>query len=133
MLIRVDKLLWGPLLRGERSRSKMSNEPQGRRIVAVTNNGWLKNNNRPCDLRLLPRCRAKAKSTGSGCGNPAMKGKRVCWIHGGRSKGPRTREGLSRSKSANLRHGHYRKEKLERRKYFNSMVRECRKLILTMK
>ena len=95
----------------------------------MKNLGWLKNNNTPCDLRLLPRCMAKAKSTGLGCSNPAMRGKRVCWIHGGRSTGPKTRGGLLKSKSANLKHGNYTKENFERRRNFNSLIRKCRKFI----
>lgn len=99
----------------------------------MNNLGCLKNNNPPCDLRLLPRCSAKAKSSGKRCGNPAMRDKRVCWIHGGRSTGPRTKEGLLRSQSANLKHGSYTKENLEQRKKINSMFRECRKFISAIK
>ena len=35
----------------------------------------------------LPRCKAKAKSSGERCKLPAMKGKEVCRVHGGHSKG----------------------------------------------
>lgn len=58
-------------------------QPQGPRSRL----GQLRNGNTPCDLSQLPRCAATAKSTGRRCGNPAMKGKRVCFIHGGRSPG----------------------------------------------
>ncbi len=47
----------------------------------------LKNGAIPCDLRSLPRCTATAKSTKKRCGQIAVKGKKVCWLHGGRSKG----------------------------------------------
>jgi len=99
----------------------------------VNNHGWLKNDNPPCDLRLLPRCAARAKSSGKRCGNPAMRGKRVCWIHGGRSTGPRTTQGMLRSKVANLKHGYYAKDFLERRKKLNSLIRECRKFLSEIK
>jgi hypothetical protein len=95
----------------------------------LKNLGFLKNNNPPCDLSLLPRCMAKAKSSGKRCGNPAMRGKRVCWIHGGKSTGPRTEEGLLRSKSANLKHGKYTKDILENRKKLNSLIRGYRKFL----
>ena len=40
-----------------------------------------------------------------------------CRFHGGKSTGPRTPEGLERSKRANLKHGHYSREaKAERRR-----------------
>ncbi len=35
--------------------------------------GWLKSGGTPCDIRALPKCQAKAKSTGQRCGNIAMK------------------------------------------------------------
>lgn len=99
----------------------------------MKNLGWLKNNNSPCDLRLLPRCVARSKSSGQRCSNPAMRGKRVCWIHGGRSTGPRTRAGLLRSKSANLKHGNYTQENFERRKKINYLIREYRKFLSEIK
>jgi hypothetical protein len=99
----------------------------------MKNLGWLKNNNAPCDLRLLPRCMAKAKSSGKRCGNPAMRNKRVCWIHGGRSTGPKTPDSLLRSKSANLKHGNYTKDVLEQRKNINSLIRDYRKFLSDIK
>lgn len=44
--------------------------------------GWMRAYNR--DRRpLLPRCNATAKSTGRPCGNPAIKGRSKCRLHGG--------------------------------------------------
>ena len=60
---------------------KKGKQPHGKRL------GWLKNGGIPCDIRSLPKCQAKAKSTGKRCGNIAMKNKRVCYIHGGKSPG----------------------------------------------
>jgi hypothetical protein len=43
-------------------------------------------------LRSAPRCRAKAKSTGERCKCPAVRGWRVCRVHGargGHAAGPR--------------------------------------------
>jgi hypothetical protein len=50
-----------------------------------------------------PRCGAKCRD-GHPCKGPAMLAGR-CRIHGGRSTGPRTAEGLERSRKANWRHG----------------------------
>ena len=59
------------------------------------------------DFRDMPKCQAKAKNTGQRCKNVAMKGKRVCYLHGGKSTGAKTEQGKRRSKYARLRHGDY--------------------------
>ena len=55
------------------------------------------------------RCSARSKRTKLRCGAPAMKGKRVCRTHGGKSTGPRTEQGKANSAKANLKHGKYTK------------------------
>jgi hypothetical protein len=51
------------------------------------------------------QCAAKSKRSQLQCGKAAMRGKRVCHIHGGRSTGARTESGKRRSREANLHHG----------------------------
>jgi len=51
------------------------------------------------------RCQAKAKRTQQQCLLPAITGKRVCRVHGGRSRGPATKEGRKRCRAAKLIHG----------------------------
>lgn len=51
------------------------------------------------------RCGAQRRDGGS-CQQPSMPNGR-CRLHGGKSTGPTTLEGLERSRSANWRHGHY--------------------------
>jgi hypothetical protein len=87
-------------------RKKKRNQPQGQRSPY----GWLKNNNPPCDIRALPKCRAKSKTTGIRCGNGAMRGKRVCWIHGGRSPG------APKGNRNAIKHGRYTSRKIIERK-----------------
>ena len=58
------------------------------------------------------QCQAKAKSTQQQCRRPALSGKRVCKLHGGRSTGPRTPEGRQRCAAAKTVHGN---ESTERR------------------
>ncbi len=53
----------------------------------------------------FPRCGARSKRTGLPCLQPAIHGKKRCRLHGGKSTGPRTPEGLARSQQANWRHG----------------------------
>jgi hypothetical protein len=64
----------------------------------------------------IRKCGAHARSSGRPCEAPAMRNGR-CRFHGGKSTGPRTPEGLERSKRANWKHGRYSAEaKQERRK-----------------
>ena len=51
------------------------------------------------------RCRAKAKRSGVRCQSPAMRGKDVCRIHGGKSRGPTSEEGRRRCAEAKTVHG----------------------------
>ena len=55
-----------------------------------------------------PRCGARSKRTGKPCRGAAMPNGRK--LHGGKSTGPRTMEGLERSRRANWKHGHFSRE-----------------------
>ena len=46
------------------------------------------------------RCQAKSKRTKQQCRAPAIKGKRVCKTHGGKSTGPQTQAGRQRCADA---------------------------------
>jgi len=61
------------------------------------------------------RCGAKTRK-GTACQRPANKRNGRCRLHGGASTGPRTEEGRARISEANLRHGRYTKDKLEKRR-----------------
>lgn len=52
------------------------------------------------------RCQATSKRSRLQCGSPAVSGKHVCFIHGGRSTGPRTEAGKARIAAALTVHGH---------------------------
>jgi hypothetical protein len=69
------------------------------------------------DLGLAPRCDARTRA---GCPRraPATHGKRRCRMHGGRSTGPRTAEGLARLRAARTVHGRYNAE----RRAFNRCI-----------
>ena len=85
---------------------------------------WILNNgDKPLDLRTLPRCNAKAKSSGKRCGNPAMKGKKVCYLHGGKSKGAPIG-----NRNA-LKHGNFTAEAFKRRYYLRMLLKQSKVLI----
>jgi hypothetical protein len=65
--------------------------------------GRLKNGNRSGDFLAAPRCGAHTRC-GAACRQPAMPNGR-CRMHGGLSTGPRTPEGLARSRRARWKHG----------------------------
>ena len=52
-------------------------------------------------------CWARCKRTGWPCRNPAVKGKERCRMHGGKSTGAETKEGIDRIKVASTKHGAY--------------------------
>ncbi len=59
---------------------------------------------------ICQRCQAKSKRTKLQCAAPALKGKRVCKTHGGRSTGPRTEAGRQRCAEAKTVHGRETRE-----------------------
>ena len=72
------------------------------------------------DPSTAPRCGARTR-VGRGCRAPAMvnpvTGNRVrCRMHGGASTGPRTPEGMERSRKADWRHGGYSAERQKLRR-----------------
>src|SRR5919204_1713244 len=78
-----------------------------------------------------PRCGGRSKRTGKPCRAAAMPNGR-CKIHGSKSTGPRTPEGLERSRRANWKHGYFSREaKAERSRLRAAMLvlRDLRDLI----
>lgn len=90
--------------------------------------GWLKNGNPPGDLAGVLRCGANAKRTGQSCRAPAMANGR-CRLHGGKSTGPKTQEGLERSRAANLRHGFYSASERAARKDAMELIKRARQTL----
>ena len=74
-----------------------------------------------------PRCGARNRAGGS-CRAPAMANGR-CRLHGGKSTGPITCEGLERSRKANWRHGHYSAEARAQRTKARAELRTLRDLM----
>lgn len=85
--------------------------------------GWvLRNGNTPGDPSTAPRCGARTRR-GTPCQCPAIRGRRRCRLHGGRSTGPRTAAGLARIRAANMRSGRYSKEHLALERRLNAFQR----------
>lgn len=96
---------------------KMSNEPHAPgRQAALKQAG------------AAARCGAKARREGgSPCGQPAMANGR-CRLHGGKSTGPRTPEGLKSSRRARWKHGYYSARAKAERADARATMRELRDL-----
>jgi hypothetical protein len=71
-------------------------------------------------LRDAPRCHATAKSTGERCRCPAVRGWRVCRVHGAGGGQPAGKAHPS------WKHGMRSREWVEMRRSVNEMVREAR-------
>ncbi len=78
-----------------------------------------------------PRCRARNRAGGSCCA-PAMANGR-CRLHGGKSTGPITCEGLERSRKANWKHGHYSAEAKAARAEARAETAALRKMLKEMR
>jgi hypothetical protein len=73
-----------------------------------------------------PRCQASSKRTKQQCKSPAIKGKRVCAIHGGKSTGPKTDAGRQRCAAAKTTQGG--RESREQRRVRAEKFRELKEL-----
>src|SRR5262249_21268616 len=79
-----------------------------------------------------PRCGARSKRTGKPCRAAAMPNGR-CKVHGGKSTGPRTPEGLERSRRANWKHGHFSREAKAERSRVRAAILALRDLCDSIK
>lgn len=69
------------------------------------------------------RCHAKAKRTGQPCKAPAVRGWRVCRMHGARGGPPRGRA------HPNYRHGGRSKDVVDLRMKVNALVRSAQNVV----
>ena len=76
------------------------------------------------------KCGAKTRSAGV-CGQPGMKNGR-CNYHGGKSTGPRTPDGLERSRMASWKHGRRSAAFIAERRETAASVRLLRKIIAAL-
>ncbi|NNM43909.1 MAG: hypothetical protein HKM07_06155 [Chlamydiae bacterium] len=72
---------------------------------------------------MLTICGAKARRNNyKPCRQPAMSNGK-CRLHGGKSTGPRTKEGKQRVKVANTKHGFYSAEAIAERKLCRTLIK----------
>jgi hypothetical protein len=74
-----------------------------------------------------PRCGARNRQ-GTPCQCPAMRNKRRCRLHGGKSTGPRTPEGLERMRQSKIIHGRHTTESRMERAACRQLMRNCEAL-----
>jgi len=104
--------------------TKNANEPHANREKKPA---LLRNGNPQGNPMNAPRCGAKTRK-GKSCRAPAMANGR-CRMHGGKSTGPRTPEGLERSRKANFKHGLYSAESMAERKFIRQLLRNSRETL----
>lgn len=68
-------------------------------------------------MHASPRCTARSKRTGEPCRAPAVKGHRVCRMHGARGGAP------TGTRNGNYRHGDQTKEAIKARMVANFLAR----------
>jgi glucans biosynthesis protein len=73
------------------------------------------------DMQKAPRCRARSKRTGKRCRAPAVRGHKVCWMHGARGGAPKGNRNA-------LKHGLYAAEAMQRRRAIAELIRRARSL-----
>ncbi len=73
---------------------------------------------------MTPTCGARARSTGKPCRLYPCKNGR-CFLHGGKSTGPRTEAGRRRCAKANTTHGRYTMEATGERKKLRGLIKQC--------
>ena len=75
----------------------------------------------------VPRCGARNRK-GNPCRAPAMASGR-CQMHGGKSTGPRTAEGLERMRRAKTKHGLYSAETQRLMRAVRALQRDARRAL----
>jgi hypothetical protein len=85
----------------------------------------MKNGNPRGDWWNAPRCAARTRR-GTACRCPAMRNRRRCRLHGGKSTGPKTAAGIDRIRAARTIHGNYSRAAIAERKSLNAYMRQIR-------
>lgn len=68
--------------------------------------------------------KVKGREEGNCLLSPMANGR--CRFHGGKSTGPRTKEGLERMRQSKIKHGYYAKEKIAERRAFRQYLQKVK-------
>lgn len=68
------------------------------------------------------QCAAKSKKSQKRCLKWAVRGRNTCHMHGGTSKGPKTKVGKKRSRQAAFRHGGFTKQAIDLHKEAMALI-----------
>jgi hypothetical protein len=90
--------------------------------------GRLKNGNPAGNPAAAARCGARTRA-GLPCRCPAIRGRKRCKLHGGRSTGPKTAAGRERIRQANFKHGRYSAQVIALQREARSALRAMRELM----
>jgi hypothetical protein len=90
--------------------------------------GWLRNSNPSGDWTKARRCGALTRRQ-TACQCPAIRNRRRCRLHGGKSTGPKTAAGLKRSRGARWKHGEYSAGATAERARIRALFRQARALL----
>ena len=75
-------------------------------------------------MHLAPRCKARSKRSGKQCRSPAVRGRRVCRMHGAGGGAPKGNRNA-------WKHGRYSCEALSLRRQVAQLTRIARRLVET--
>jgi len=78
------------------------------------------------------QCTAKSKRSKKQCLKWAVRGRATCHMHGGNSKGPKTKEGKKRARKAAYKHGRSTRRALKEHREIMLLIKRSKNLIQMM-
>jgi hypothetical protein len=97
--------------------------------LRMVNKGKLRNGNHSGDPHKAPRCGAHSRRTGLPCRAPAVRGKQRCRLHGGKSTGPKTPEGIERVSKSQWKTGRHSRKRIESNRKNKRQEKELRAMM----
>ncbi len=79
----------------------------------------------------MAQCIAKSKRSKERCLKWAVRGRNTCHMHGGTSRGPRTKIGKDRAHQAALRHGGHTQEARALQRAAMDLIRQSKDILFS--